>query len=47
MKKFNYLKATNVYELEQILTWIENTNRKLILGTTINNCIYVFYEIIG
>ena len=47
MKKYKYIKAHTDYELKVILDCIEENNHKLISVASFNNCIYVFYEIVG
>ena len=47
MYKYNFIKAHSDYELKNVLTWIEEKKYKLISTSTFNNCMYVFYEIVG
>lgn len=44
MNKYNFMIAHSNYELKNVLMWIEEKKYKLISATSINNCIYVFYD---
>ena len=47
MKKYNFTKAYNDNDLREIINTLEKNNFKLISTSSFNNCIYVFYEILG